>query len=299
MALRPPRIMQDAAASQPTDSANCPSPARAPHPDEMKTIYSTEPHSRISLIQRLATVSVSSDMWRCLRKSLFLLLTAMLGIVAGVLIRFAFGQSLQWEKPAAESAKQAARTGEKPGTIEKSAPPPVNLTISPAVEELRVIAAGDTAALERMLDKAWNGQMDGRNPGPEFNRQLEQLVSLDPMRAMAWAKQHLFGSGKRFVFDMWLARDRAAAEAWAAANNPALLKAAKQSPPPLSDDELVKLLASDPAALDARMASDPNLISRIAKLRVAQIRPLRWIGQSPQSRRPGAATAFAVSSANG
>lgn len=233
-------------------------------------------------------------MWRFFRKSLLLLLTAVLGLVAGIIIRFAFGRGLQWSSPAPATTQKpdaVSATADASAASPGAAPPAANPAHCTAVEQLTAIANGDAAALERMVQAEWDMALETGQNGQEFDRLLMQLIALEPLRAMAWAKRNVFGSlGQTHIFEVWREQDRAAAEAWAGANAPELL--AKPLPPKLTEEELTRMLKDDPSGLEALFTTDANLFARTAKLRAQQdpAAALAWA----QSLKSGARQSTAI-----
>ena len=215
-------------------------------------------------------------MWRRLRKLLLLLLTVSAGLLAGVLIRFGFGHGLQWQSVAKKPAVIPVRA---PGIEGKSPADSAELPSASAAESdpvlvrLRAIAGKDYGTLERLLQVEFDREMDGGYFGSGASTLLKAMISLDPLRTMAWAEKVMFGSATRsYVYDLWRKQDQQAADAWAAAQAPELLKRARRYPA-LEDADIDRMLRENPGELDvllSRKERDPNLLGRVARRRAAE-----------------------------
>ena len=188
-----------------------------------------------------------------LRKSLLLFLTAVIGIAAGLLVRFAFGSSLQWQSAA--SIFRPLLAPEKADTAHATVTAPAPIPAASAtLIKLNAIAGRDYAALTRLLE----GEIDGELEGIHLRHTgllISQMMELDPQRTLAWVRQHIFGrAAESWAFTEWWRKSPAAAEVWAATNAPEMLQRVKSNPVNITKEELARLLKEDPAQIEALLS---------------------------------------------
>lgn len=220
-------------------------------------------------------------MWKFLRRSSLFLLTAVAGLLAGVLIRFWAGSGLAWKIAPAAPGPGAAATG--PSGAEWSAPADTGAETGSGADQasrnhslmrLRAIAEQDFDALCADLLRETEDAMLGDYGDMKT---INSLMRLDPARTLTWMKQHDLGSIVWQTWRDWQKKDAAAAEAWAKANDPDLLRRLALEPPrAVPKEELARLMKEDPAALE-RLLVTPGIHRAGYLEKVLQLK----LGESP------------------